>query len=177
MTEENGGNVLVKNNGAVLDQTDEAHPRLTSEGVRRWMEGKTRIPADDLRLVEGVAFAHLKDDPDGRWYCCPNGCEDHAAFRPVESRNGRSVSLADILTCFCCHQQWFVETDTSSIIEREEKAYLDLLAGAEKTVTRVIARRGWSEETAAFLYETHGIPRDVSETFATAERGSHGTQA
>ena len=48
------------------------------------------------------------------------------------------------------------------IIKAQEEKYLKLLSNAENVVKKVLRKKPINEETVKFLYETHGIPTDIS---------------
>lgn len=97
-------------------------------------------------------------------YDCPCGGTDHVAMRAFED-DGFSRFPADILNCFVNRLQWLIRpVDVAGTIRREEEKYLDLIRRAPAIVAKVVARRGWSEETLAFLEDTHGIDRELAES-------------
>lgn len=111
----------------------------------------------DLRVV--------REDRDHTWYVCPCGGNDHAASRSWYS-NGHSMELSPVLNCYVTNQQWLVRLpDVAGIIQQEEKKYIDLLNRAGPIITKITKRRGKSEETKVFLFDTHGIPADVVDDF------------
>ena len=111
-------------------------------------------------------------DCEWRWYVCPCGSDEHYAGRPMVSE-GLSQSPGRWLTCFKTELQWFVRrTDVEGVIREEEEAYLRLLDAAPAIVAKVVKKRGCSEETIAFLEDTHGIDRDISEEIMRKERAS-----
>lgn len=102
----------------------------------------------------------------GLWAACPCGGTDHHAWVPWEmgddTYNPLGQRLGSVLTCFSTGQQWLLET-VAHTVRLEELSYLILVAQAHKIVTRVVKKRGWSEETIKFLKDTHGIDRELAE--------------
>lgn len=74
-----------------------------------------------------------------------------------------------ILTCYVSNQQWLIkprviprgEIEIQKIILEEETKFLDLLQKSEKIVQKITKKKGKSEETIKYLFDTHGIPEDV----------------
>jgi len=120
-----------------------------------------------LRAKEGVLeesdLEEIERDPKWIWYVCPCGETDHAAARALICE-GLSQSPSQVVTCFVHNRQWAVRpVDVGEVIRGEEEKYLSLLKQAAAIVPKIIARRGRSEETFAYLKDTHGIDRDVAE--------------
>lgn len=133
-----------------------------NELARQWMAGKSGI-LDAADLVE------VCRDDQWIWYKCPCAADDHCASRAFIVE-GMSKFPADVLTCLFSGergwQQWLIRpVDVAGVIRNEEERYLALLKRAEPLVKKIVARRGWSDETAAFLKDTHGIDRDIAEAF------------
>lgn len=130
--------------------------------VDAWIKDKTRIDVRELKPVGD-------EKENSEWYECPCGC-GNLAYRPRIIEWQTFVGMADILTCFRTDgsvRQWFIVTDVAGIIRGEEQRYLDLLNRADPICTKAFRKRGVSEETYAFLKDTHGIDREIAEGFAT----------
>lgn len=48
-------------------------------------------------------------------------------------------------------------------IRYEETRYMELLERAERIVPRIISKRGMSQDTIKYLYDTHGIDQETVE--------------
>lgn len=131
------------------------------EGLsKQWMDAKSGvIPRGDLVFVREDRNGPIKN---GQWFSCPCG-GNHLAFVPFIAQ-GMSQSLGNVLTCFPTNQQWLIrDADVAGIIFSEEQSYIKLLEESPKVLAKVVAKRGWSEETKRFLAETHGIDPEVSQ--------------
>lgn len=134
---------------------------------QRWREPKGIVDESDLVAVALAATATA-----GQWYECPCG-GDHAAWRPWVKEDGEKYvgCLGPILTCFVTDRQWLIRAvDVGSIILAEEVAYINLLGRAPAIVQKVVAKRGWSEETRAFLADTHGIEAELSQSIVEGKQ-------
>ena len=126
---------------------------------RRWFEAKEGIiPLSDLQQVKHVG------DILHRYYICPCGSEDHYGSRPYDP-GALLDEYGCVLTCYDKNKQWLIKkTDIQQMIRTEEEHYIKLLEKAPSVVKKVIAKRGWSEETKAFLLDTHGIDPELAES-------------
>lgn len=139
---------------------------MTREEIYKiWLDAKAgQVNEHDLvqRRTEGYW-------PDTIFYYdCPCGGKDHHAARYVSADpNDRTISAAKlscVLNCYVTDKQWLIRpVDTAATIKGEEEKYIALLAKAPAIVKKVVAKRGWSEDTKAFLLDTHGIEGEVAE--------------
>lgn len=126
---------------------------------KAWMEAKEGVLEEDD--IEWVVLS-----ADGqRWQTCkcPCGGKDHVAMRPF-LQEGRSSFPGDVLTCFVTRKQWLIRTASiEGIIRNEEESFFKLMTRAPAIVRKIVKKRGWSDETALFLKDTHGIDRALAE--------------
>ena len=131
-----------------------------------WLAAKAGILEERQLVFVKLQRTHGVDDPphgnEIRFYKCPCGGRDHYASRStVEVDRGHWPS--EILNCYETGKQWLVRhPDVPGIIRGEEEKYLKLLERAPAIVAKVVAQRGWSDATLAFLKDTHGIDEDLA---------------
>ncbi len=123
----------------------------------RWLANKEFL---DVRSLGNM----LRTTPDGAYYACPCGGEDHHAWRPLEDF-GTTRSPASILTCFVTGRQWVIQTNMGEIVREEEAKAIALIDRAEKVIGKVLRKRAPTEETARYLLDTHGIPLGMSQDY------------
>ncbi len=133
---------------------------------QQWFAAKSGI-------LEESDLTEVGRDDDYIWYECPCGGSDHNASRAF-IREGYSKFPSTVLNCLFSGergwQQWLIRpVDVAAVIRGEEEKYLALLKRAEPTVRKIVAKRGWSDETATFLKDTHGIDREIAESFVESE--------
>lgn len=103
------------------------------------------------------------------WYECPCGGPDHLAGRRWIAL-GYGKFLSDILNCPITRQQWLIgPSSVAAQILKEENRFWDMMKRGAKIVPKVVAKRGWSDETAEFLMDTYGIERDEAEMILEAD--------
>lgn len=111
----------------------------------------------DIKIISADRFLNR----DFLWYECPCGGQDHAAAR-FFIEEGFSKSLSEVITCFINDKQWLIRPiDVAETIRDEEEKYFKLIARSTNIVEKVTAKRGESEETITYLWDTHGIPDDI----------------
>ena len=132
------------------------------EAYTQWRNAKAGV-IDCPALAADLTGDQRKLTRDGwRWYVCPCGGDHYAARRHYP--DGLSQTLSAVLTCFVTRQQWLVKApDVEQIIRSEEVAYLASLAKHEAIVKKVVKSLGVSDETIAFLWDTHGITKEEVE--------------
>lgn len=116
---------------------------------RHWLKNKLIIDEKSLVLVGIKGEFTLYECP----LCGPEA--DHLAARATIAE-GYSSYLSPVLNCFHRNLQWLVRsTPVADMIYNEE--VIALLAKAPKIIKKVIAERGYNEDTVKFLRETYGI--------------------
>ena len=158
----------------VDDVEDEScdHTTRIASISKRWFEAKAGLidsaevePAKDLTIEQRELAIRF----DAQWCRCPCGGKDHLAYRRYYAE-GLSKTLSPVVTCFRTNRQWLARPpDVAGIIESEERTCLALLARAPEIVKKVVKKRGWSKETAAFLRDTHGIDEEMAAKIVTGE--------
>ncbi len=130
-----------------------------------WMSNKKFIDMHSIRIVDKIESVSGSELLVYDRCVCPCGGKDHYALWPrVDHVFHDGRSHADLLTCFRNNQQWLVRwPSVKKVIESEEMSFYKLMEMAPGIVRRVIAKRGWSEETISFLFDTHGIDRETAE--------------
>ena len=104
----------------------------------------------------------LRED-DRWWSVCPCGEDDHYASNALVTE-GFCRFPCDILNCYITGKQWLIRpVDVAGIIRKEEEAYIKLIKSAPNIVSKIVGKRGVSDETFAFLKDTHGIDRELAE--------------
>lgn len=127
---------------------------------RQWLAAKSGV-VDESDLIFVREERRLGDG--GRWYKCQCGIAGHVAFIPWDF-DGLNRRLGDVMTCFVTEKQWLIHrANVCNTIRDEEVNYIELLKNAPKVTAKAISRRGWSDETKAFLADTHGIDQEVSQ--------------
>ena len=126
-----------------------------------WLKAKAGIlNLHDLVLVRIV---HRNWKEFWNQYECPCGGSDHYASLPYII-SGYSSGLGAVLSCYETNQQWLIRRpDIAGMIRKEEQGYFKLLKSGPAIVRKIVKKLGWSEETIAFLKDTHGIDRDLAE--------------
>lgn len=141
---------------------------MTYEGIKkRWCESKEGILEES-----DIGVVIKKEHFQGReWYFykCPCRGDDHLAMRTF-IEEGFSRHLSPVLNCFFTRKQWLVRpVDVAKVIKDEEEKYLKLIEKAPALVKKIVAKRGWSDETAFFLEDTHGIDRELAQSIIDGE--------
>lgn len=114
-----------------------------------------------------LRYCETRERHPGSWLCyiCPCGSVEHYAVRSIISDpDAYSSYPSPVLNCFETGQQWLVRpVNVQEVIREEEERYIQLLERAPAQLKKVVARRGWSEATIAYLKDTHGIERELAE--------------
>jgi len=102
------------------------------------------------------------NDQDVVCYDCPCG-DDHYAMR-FYYEEGFEKTLSEVLNCFENNKQWLIKKpNVAEIIRKEEEAYLKLLEESKSIIEKITMKMGKSKETLHFLWDTHGIHKDITE--------------
>ena len=119
----------------------------------QWIANKGIIKHEDVVVLESPTHQPYV------WVRCPCGVKGHLGYWPKVGKD-----MSDVITCFESRQQWLVkpERDLPGIIYDEEASFIKLLESSPALVNKVSAKRGISEQTVAFLKDTHGVPKGIS---------------
>lgn len=129
----------------------------TEQWYPAWLERKEGVIGLE-ELGQGVP----DEEADGVWFRCPCGGKDHVALARY-IHEGLSKWMSPVLNCYMDNKQWLIQRpDTQRVIREEEEKYLQLLEKAPAIVEKVTRRKGWSEETLDYLWDTHGIDRETA---------------
>jgi hypothetical protein len=143
--------------------------RTIEQIVNHWF---TQHP-DDMDDVRRASFAYHKEYGEGshRW---PRGPE--IGYETIFNRDPFEHLRFD--QCMSCGRtRWQVRHDISlppecsqwkfidkeKTIFNEEEIFFDLIKKSEKTINKIINKRGLNGETLSFLHHTYGIDIEVVE--------------